>query len=202
MLCTIGMDRLVRSWACQMSHCSAVQSVSGRRAWGRSVGGSVGSSSVVCSWQMCGDGGREELGGQSGVEWSYPQRQHTQYGRLAIRLRDRRACGRCAMLMVKLSSVECASRAGVGAGGGWSCCWMRRLRRPNVRLLARSGRAGLRRSSLLSMICSCSSESVCSMYLMLSMCGKRGTWSKNDGVGQLQIFGGFGRRHGGGASRH
>ena len=26
------------------------------------------------------------------------------------------------------------------------------------------------------------------MYLMLSMWGKRGTWSKNDGVGQLQIF--------------
>ena len=26
------------------------------------------------------------------------------------------------------------------------------------------------------------------MNLMLSMCGKRGTWSKNDGVGQLQIF--------------
>ena len=25
------------------------------------------------------------------------------------------------------------------------------------------------------------------MYLMLSMWGKRGTWSKNDGVGQLQI---------------
>ena len=26
------------------------------------------------------------------------------------------------------------------------------------------------------------------MNLMLSMCGRRGTWSKNDGVGQLQIF--------------
>ena len=38
------------------------------------------------------------------------------------------------------------------------------------------------------MICSCSSVSVGSMYLMLSMWGKRGTWSKNDGVGLLQIF--------------
>ena len=69
-LCTIGVDRLVRSWACQMSQCSAVQSVSGRRAWSRGVGGSVGSASVVCSLQMCGDGGRKELGGLSRVEWS------------------------------------------------------------------------------------------------------------------------------------
>ena len=67
---------------------------------------------------MCGDGGSAELGGQSGVEWSYPHKQHTQYGRLAIRLRDGRACGRCAMLMVKLSSVVCVSSAGVGSGGG------------------------------------------------------------------------------------
>ena len=64
---------------------------------------------------------------------------------------------------------------------------MRLRRRPNVRL-ARSGRAGLRRRSLLGIICSCSSESVGSMYLMLSMWGRRGTWSKNDGVGQLHIF--------------
>ena len=121
------------------------------------------------------------------MEWSYPHKQHTQYGRLAIRLRVGRACGRFAMLMMKLSSVVCASSAGVGSGGGWSCCWMRLRRRPNVRW-ARSGRAGLRQRSLLSMICSCSSVSVGSMYLMLSMWGNRGTWSKNDGVGQLQIF--------------
>ena len=29
----------MRSWACQMSQCSAVQSVSERVAWGRGVGG-------------------------------------------------------------------------------------------------------------------------------------------------------------------
>ena len=121
-LCTIGVDRLVRSWACQMSQCSAVQSVSGRRAWGRGVGGSVGSSTVVCSWHMCGDGGREELGKQSDVEWSYPQRQHTQNGRLAIRLRDGCACGRCSLLIVKLISGVCMVSADVGSGAGWSCC--------------------------------------------------------------------------------
>ena len=71
---------------------------------------------------MCGDGGREELGGQSGVKWSYSQRQHTQYGRLAIRLRDGRACGRCSMLIVKLSSGVCVFSTEVGSGGGWSCC--------------------------------------------------------------------------------
>ena len=54
---------LLRSCACQMSQCSAVQSVSERRACGRGVSGSVGSSSVVCSWQMCGDVGSAELGG-------------------------------------------------------------------------------------------------------------------------------------------
>ena len=31
----------MRSWACQMSQCSAVQSVSERMAWGRGVGGGV-----------------------------------------------------------------------------------------------------------------------------------------------------------------
>ena len=56
--------------------------------------------------------------GQFGVEWSYTHRQHTQYGRLAMRLRVGRACGRCVMLMVKLHSVVCASGAGVGSGGG------------------------------------------------------------------------------------
>ena len=86
------------------------------------MGGSFGSSSVVCSWQMCGDGGREELGGQSGVEWSYPQMQNTQYGRLAIRLRVGRACGRCSMLIVKLSFGLCVASADVGSVGGWSCC--------------------------------------------------------------------------------
>ena len=44
-----GGGMLLRSWACQMSQCSAVQSVSERVAWGRGVGGSVRSSSVVCS---------------------------------------------------------------------------------------------------------------------------------------------------------
>ena len=34
-----GEGRLLRSWACQMSQCSAVQSVSERVAWGRGVGG-------------------------------------------------------------------------------------------------------------------------------------------------------------------
>ena len=44
-----GGGMLLRSCACQMSQCSAVQSVSERMAWGRGMGGSVGSSSVVCS---------------------------------------------------------------------------------------------------------------------------------------------------------
>ena len=44
-----GGGMLLRSCACQMSQCSAVQSVSERMAWGRGVGGSVESSSVVCS---------------------------------------------------------------------------------------------------------------------------------------------------------
>ena len=45
-----GGGMLLRSCACQMSQCSAVQSVSERMAWGRGVGGgSVVSSSVVCS---------------------------------------------------------------------------------------------------------------------------------------------------------
>ena len=92
---------LLMSCACQMSQCSAVQSVSERMAWGRGVRGTVYSSSVVCSWQVCGAGGSAELWGQSGVEWSYPHKQHTQYGRLAIRLRVGRACGRFAMLIVK-----------------------------------------------------------------------------------------------------
>ena len=34
-----GGGMLLRSWACQMSQCSAVQSVSERMAWGRGVGG-------------------------------------------------------------------------------------------------------------------------------------------------------------------
>ena len=122
LLCTIGEGRLLRSCACQMSQCSAVQSVSERRAWGGGVRGSVGSSSVVCSLQMCEDVGSSQLGGHSGVEWSYPHRQHTQYGRLAIRLRVGRACGRCSMLIVKLSSGVCVASVGVGFGGGWSCC--------------------------------------------------------------------------------
>ena len=67
---------------------------------------------------MCGDVGREERGGQSGGEWSYPQRQHTQYGRLAIRLRDGRCCGRWLMLMVKFVSGMCAVGAVVGSGDG------------------------------------------------------------------------------------
>ena len=47
-----------------MSQCSAVHSVSERMAWGRGMGGgSVGSSSVVCNWQVCGDVGSAELGG-------------------------------------------------------------------------------------------------------------------------------------------
>ena len=67
---------------------------------------------------MCGDCGREERGGQSGVEWSYPQRQHTQYGRLAIRLRDGRGCGRWSMPMVKLVSGVGAVGAVVVSGDG------------------------------------------------------------------------------------
>ena len=44
-----GEGMLLRSCACQMSQCSAVQSMSERMAWGRGVGGgSVESSSVVC----------------------------------------------------------------------------------------------------------------------------------------------------------
>ena len=38
------------------------------------------------------------------------------------------------------------------------------------------------------MIWSWSSVSAGSIYLMLSMWGSRGTWSKNDGVGQVMIF--------------
>ena len=44
-----GGGMLLRSCACQMSQCSAVQSVSERTAWGKGVMGSVESSSVVCS---------------------------------------------------------------------------------------------------------------------------------------------------------
>ena len=44
-----GGGMLLRSCACQMSQCSAVQSMSERMAWGRGVGRSVESSSVVCS---------------------------------------------------------------------------------------------------------------------------------------------------------
>ena len=44
-----GGGMLLRSFACQMSQCSAVQSVSERVAWGKGVMGSVESSSVVCS---------------------------------------------------------------------------------------------------------------------------------------------------------
>ena len=91
------------------------------------------------------------------------------------------------MPMVKLVSGVGAVGAVVVSGDGWSCCWRRLRRWPNVRL-ARSGRAGLRRRSLLRVIWSWSSVRVGSMNLMLSMCGRRGTWSKNDGVGQLQIF--------------
>ena len=35
----LGGGMLLRSCACQMSQCSAVQSVSERMAWGRGVGG-------------------------------------------------------------------------------------------------------------------------------------------------------------------
>ena len=45
-----GEGMLLRSCACQMSQCSAVQSVSERMAWDRGMGGgSIGSSSVVCN---------------------------------------------------------------------------------------------------------------------------------------------------------
>ena len=44
-----GGGRRLRSCACQMSQCSAVQSVSDRMAWGKGGRGSVESSSVVCS---------------------------------------------------------------------------------------------------------------------------------------------------------
>jgi hypothetical protein len=39
------------------------------------------------------------------------------------------------------------------------------------------------------------------MYIMLSMWGSRGTWSKKDGVGQVVLFDGFGRLLDGGFSR-
>ena len=41
LLGAIGGGMLLRFWACQMSQCSAVQSVSERVAWGRGVGGGV-----------------------------------------------------------------------------------------------------------------------------------------------------------------
>ena len=49
LLCTGEGGMLLRSCACQMSQCSAVQSVSDRMVWGKGVVGSVESSSVVCS---------------------------------------------------------------------------------------------------------------------------------------------------------
>ena len=41
---SIGVGMLGRSWSCQMSQCSALQSCSGRRAWVSGAGRSVGSS--------------------------------------------------------------------------------------------------------------------------------------------------------------
>ena len=74
---SMGVGVLGRSWSCQMSQCSALQSCSVRSAWGCGAGVS-GSTCVVWSWHMWREVGREVLGGQSEVTWSYPHRQHTQ----------------------------------------------------------------------------------------------------------------------------
>ena len=91
------------------------------------------------------------------------------------------------MPMVKLVSGG-GGAAGVGLVDVGGCCtsWKWRRRRPNVRS-ARSGRAGLSRKRRGIMRESWSAVSVGSMDLMLSMCGRRGTWSKWDGFGWAHI---------------
>ena len=115
------MDVMVwGSWSsCQMSQCSALHSWADRGAWGSGVGGSAGSSGVVQSWQIWGEVGRAVLGGQSGVTWSWPQRQHTQKGRLAMRLCVGRICGLWSIPMVKL--VSGGGSVGTGMGSGIGC---------------------------------------------------------------------------------
>ena len=66
-----------------------------------------------------GEVGRAALGGQSGVTWSWPQRQHTQKGRLAMRLWVGRICGLWAIPMVKL--VSGGGSVGTGMGSGIGC---------------------------------------------------------------------------------
>jgi hypothetical protein len=46
-----GGGMLLRSFACQMSQCNALQSCSERGAWGSGSGVSAGSTGVVWSWQ-------------------------------------------------------------------------------------------------------------------------------------------------------
>ena len=148
---SVGVLMVGGSWSCQISQCNALQSCSERRAWVGGAGRSVGSVGVVWSWQTCGEVGSEARGGQSGVAWTYPHRQHTQKGRLAMRLRDGRVCGMWLIPMVRLVSGMGVVGPDVGSGSGCSCGWSRLRRRPNVRF-ARSGRAGLRRRSFWRMI--------------------------------------------------
>ena len=104
-----------------------------------------------------------------------------------MRLREGRDWGLLFMPMVKLVSWGCGV-AGVEIVDVGGCCtsWKWRRRRPNVRS-ARSGRAGLSRKRRCIMSESWSAVSVGSMNLMLSMCGRRGTWSKWDGFGWAHI---------------
>ena len=76
--------------------------------------------------------------------------------------------------------------AGIFDVGGCCMSWKWRLRRPNV-WSTRSGRAGLSRNKRCMMNDSWSAESVGSMNLMLSICERRGTWSKWDGLGWAHI---------------
>ena len=74
---------------------------------------------------MCGDDGREELGGSPG--WSGHSHRGSIHNNmegyaLAVRLRDGRDSGRWSMLMVKLDSGVGMAGTVIGSGGGWSCC--------------------------------------------------------------------------------
>ena len=86
--------------------------------WFWRVGGVFG-----CSLELAdmGEMGRAALGGQSGVAWSWPLRQHTQKGRLAMRLCVGRNCGLWSIPMVKLVSGAGSPGTGVGSGIGCSC---------------------------------------------------------------------------------
>jgi hypothetical protein len=166
------------------SQCSAFQS-GVESAWGMAGSGSSGSAGMI--WHRCSGWGVRS-GGQAGCVCSWSQRQHTQYGSVWMRLCVSLWFGRWLRPMVKWRVVGSACVKLLPCSGG-DCsggCWCRR-RRPKVLRVA-WGRAGLSRWMRCSVVWSWSSVRMGSEYLILSMCGRRGAWSKRDGCGCAWIW--------------